>query len=71
MSNPIYLDASFRVSIPISPEEVTYLVESGAVRINEGGEVDIEDHKALRYWIEYECNRHQDDTYLESVEIGE
>ena len=54
MSNQHYLDASFRVSIPISPEEVTYLVESGAVRINEGGDVDIEDHKALRYWIEYE-----------------
>ncbi len=69
MSNQHYLDASFRVSIPISPEEVTYLVESGAVRINENGDVDIEDHKALRYWIE--CNRRQDDTYLESVEIGE
>jgi len=69
MSNPLYLDASFRVSLPISPEEVDYLVRNGIVRINDNGDVDIEDYAALTYWVD--CNRREDDCYLENVEIGE
>jgi len=69
MSNPFYLDASFRVSLPISPEEVTYLVEGGIVRINDNGTVDVEDYAALTHWVD--CNRQEDDCYIENVEIGE
>ena len=69
MSNQLYLDASFRVSLPITTEEYKDLVESGIVRINDDGTVDVEDHAALTHWVD--CNRRQDDCYLETVEIGE
>jgi hypothetical protein len=69
MPNQLYLDASFRVSIRLTTEEYNYLVESGMVRINDNGDVDVEDYAALTHWVD--CNRSEDDCYIENVEIGE
>lgn len=68
-SNQLYLDVTFRVSIRLTSKQYEQLQADDIIQINDDGTFEVTDYQALTEWVD--CNRSEDDCYVEDVDISE